>query len=507
MYEKILWWAKTHPQNPLPYDLIVASIFESKCKEPEVFYNPKMVRPLETFLDQCKTANHLAGLPNVVEEQFKAATGFSTTEIIGSEIWREIIECDSINDYIESKTFNSQREIHTLCKKIYSEYLNEPCFLNEKTMAKVYGQRGVAFSTQMRNLSRNVDSMEKWAEGTANQFWFGTNALRCISKRVDDLMNVERTPEKYREAIISLREAFNFSPLQIEMLKYFVCQSKEGNCPASLNKTIYIWGKEKQTGKTTIAATIVSILNGEKDHFQVAKYKSVLAQELQFQSFVAPKICSCRAVLLDEAAPRDTSKMYNIFKTRITSDGATVRFIHKNQVELAAKSNYVMTSNDPPWEFVADESDRRFFEFNIEKRHKKLSYAEIYDLFLNFIQQCYREREWQEWYDSMVKDTEVKGFENLNTNDIRSYIERNEFLKVISEGSSQVSIGTFYQQVAIFEKNVAKKTIINCVTELFGEPIKKSTWRKSDIVKVLTERLAKDKAMFEDGEIQSDLPF
>ena len=113
----------------------------------------------------------------------------------------------------------------------------------------------------------------------------------------------------------------------------------------------------------------------------------------------------------------------------------------------------------------------------------------------------------------MAKDTEVKGFENINANDVQSYIERSDFLKTILDGSSQVSIGVFYQQVGIFEKNVAKKTIVNCVTEMFGEPIKKSTWRRSDIVRVLKERIAKNNTYFDedqksmDFENGDDLPF
>ena len=224
MYEKILWWQKNHLENSLPYDLVVAAAFLAKCDNPEQYYSSNMIFPINDFVKHCKVGNYLTKNTEVIDEQFKAATGFSTTDIISSKIWREIIEMDSINDYLAANTFDSQREIYATCKKIYSEYLNEPCFLNDKSMAKVYGQRGLAFSTQMRNLSRNVDSMEKWAEGTANQFWFGSNALRCISKRVDDLLNVEQTDEKYREAVICLRESFCFSPLQIEMLKYFGCQ-------------------------------------------------------------------------------------------------------------------------------------------------------------------------------------------------------------------------------------------------------------------------------------------
>jgi len=500
MYKKILWWVKTHTEKPLPYSLLVACIFHEKVEPEPYFESTAKTLDLKQFKIDCSESNQFAGKDSVIEREFKDATGIEISDLISSEIWREIIELDSINDYFANNTFDSQNEIKVRCKKIYSEYLNEKCFTDPKKTLKIYGQRGASLITQMFNLSKYVDSMEKWAEGTANQFWFGSNAIRCITRMVNELLKCEQTPELYRKSIIALKDAFKFSDFQIEMLRYAICQSKYGDCPASKNKAVYIWGKEKGSGKTTIAAMIVSILNGEKDHLNIARYKSTLAQELQFQTFVAPKICSCRAVILDEAAPKDTSKMYNIFKTRITSDGATVRFIHKNQVDLSGKANYWMTSNDPPWEFVQDESERRFLEFNIEKRYQNLTTIEIYNLFLNFIQQCKKEPDWEAWYDSMQLGTEVKGMESKNIDDIRSYFETDEFFKIINNGASQVTVGTFYQQVNFFEKNVSKQTVMNCVVAMFGEPVKKSTWRKKDIIEVLSNIKMENNELFEGDE-------
>jgi len=505
MYKKLLWWIKNHPEKPLSYQLLVAAIFAEKCDPEPYFQYVKNGFKLDQFIQDCSKSNNFASNEKGINMAFVEDTTFSIYDLIGSEIWQEIITKDSINDFIAEKTFDSQNEIRLLCKKIYSEYLNEPCFLNEKKITQIYGQRGFAFSAQMRNLSRSVDTMERWSEGTANQYWFGSNAIRCISKRVEDLMNVEQTPDLYKKSVIDLTEAFHFSSLQIEMLKYFVCQSKEYNCPASLNKAVYFWGKGKGTGKTTIAATIVSILNGEKDHFNIRNYESTLAQELGFKDFVSPKICSCRAVLLDEAMPKDSSKSYDTLKNRITSDGVDVRFIHKNQVHLQAKANYVFTSNHPLSYFVQDESERRFLEFWIDKKYKTLTYAEIYELFLNFIRQCKRDRDWQEWYDSMQKDTEVKGLESKDIDDIRSFFETPGFINEVLHGAAQVSIGTFYQHVFKFDKNASKQIIRECVVDVFGEPIKPSTWKKADVLEKLKD-LPSFKHLTELSN-QNDVPF
>jgi len=486
MYKKILWYARKHTDKPLSYSLLVACIFHEKC-DPEPYYNEKMVYKKDQFFEDCKKPNQFAGNISGIETEFKSNSGIELSDLIGSEIWQEIIEMDSIYDFIEKKIFNSQYEIKKLCEKIYSEYLDEKALTDQKKIMAIYGKRGVALSTQMWNLCRNIDAKERWADSTANLYWFGSNAIRCITERLRKIMNVEQSPDLYLKAAIDLKECFGFSNLQIEMLKYFICQSRDGDCPSHKNKAIYIWGDNKNVGKTTIASTIVCILNGEKDISNARLYKSSMAQELGWESHTAPMICSCRAVLMDEAMPKDSSKSYGTFKDRITSDGVKVRFVFKNQIDIDAKANYVFTSNDPLEYFVQDKKERRFLEYHIEKKYSNLTYEKIYDVFLKFIQQCKRDRDWVEWSESMSDDTEVKGIESKDIDDIRSFFETASFATEIKNGASQVSIGTFYQHVFKFDKNASKQTIRECIVDMFGEPVKPSTWKKLDILEILKD--------------------
>lgn len=495
MYKKILWWIKNRPDCPLSYALIVATVVAENLNPKDYYQNWKL-KSLDDFIADCNSNNKVFDSENTIKNQFFSDTGVDLNELIGSEILQEVIKCDNINDFINYKTFNSQDEIRDICIKIHSDFMNEACFLAPiKNIGKIYGQRGISFAIQMQNINKGVDNRDRWAEGTANQFWFGSNAIRCISKRVDELLNVERTDESYRTSVINLIDAFGFSPLQVEMLKYFVCQSRDGDCPAHRYKAIFIWGENKAVGKTTIASTIVSILNGEKDISNIRKYESDLPQELGFKDHVAPLICSCRAVLLDEAMPKDSSKSYGSLKKRITSTGAKVRFVFKNQIDIPAKPNYIFLSNDPLETFVQDKSERRFFEFHIEERKKNLGYKEIYDLFLHFIQQCRRDKDWLEWSDSMAKDTEVRGLESRDVDDVKSYFDAKGFYEKIEWYGSQISIGVFYKHVSDFDKNVSKKTIRDCVVSIFGEPYKPSTWRKSDIINILNKRKDEDERL------------
>jgi hypothetical protein len=166
--------------------------------------------------------------------------------------------------------------------------------------------------------------------------------------------------------------------------------------------------------------------------------------------------------------------------------------VYKNQIDVEAKANYVFTSNDPLLTFIQDKSDRRFLEFEISQKHKNLTYLEIHSLFLQFIQQCHRSKDWQLWYDEMQSDTEVKGIESQSIDDFVSYFKTTEFVNKIQNCACQVSIGIFYQYVKLYEQNFNKQLVRECITKLFGEPVKPSTWRKSDIIKALTESAAED---------------
>lgn len=485
VYKKILRWQKSHLQNPLPPPMVSAAIFATK-EDPELYFSENFLSvDKETFIKNCSEKNHFFGQESALKNDFFNQTGFNISDLLSSEVWNEILEFDSLTEYLETKTFNSKQDVKNLCKRIFNDYLNEPIFRDPKKMVNIYLQRGYMYSEQMKGICKGIDNREKWIEGTANQLWFGTYALKCITDRFQKLMDVEQSEILYKKAVIELKEAFHWSDLQIEMLKYFVCQSKEANCPPSLNKALYFWSDKKGTGKTTVAATIVCILNGEPSHSDVRKFKSELPQELGFKDHVAPMICSARAVLLDEAMPSDTSKSYGSLKTRITSDGAKVRFIYKNQIDIECKANYVFTSNDPLIKFVQDKSERRFLEYEISQKYKNLTYEQIYNIFLQFIQQCNRTREWQEWYDSMAVDTEVKGIESQTIDDITSYFQTKTFLQKIENSPCQISIGVFYEHVNTFEKNFNKQLVRECMIKLFGNPNRPSMWRKSDVVKGL----------------------
>ena len=88
-----------------------------------------------------------------------------------------------------------------------------------------------------------------------------------------------------------------------------------------MNKAIYFWGTQKQTGKTTIARTLVAILNGDKFE-NAGTYESSLPHELQYGAHDLPLAALYNAVMIDESLPKEASKSYNIVKKALTSSSA-----------------------------------------------------------------------------------------------------------------------------------------------------------------------------------------
>lgn len=506
MYKKIVFWMKRN--NKLPYAIMVAVIYKEKLN-PNDFYNENIAVSKERFIEDCSKPNFLSDEKSLLS--YCRDVGIPLDDLIESEIWHDILCYDSINEYLNAQEFENIGQIEELCSRIYKEYIEEDTFADRKKMLNIYGNKGVIMAQQFNNVARSVDGRERWLTATSLSLWFGKNAIKQIDNAVRKLMNEKQTTEKYNIAKKDLMQNFNFTELQCEMFKYSICQSLDPEIPASLNKALYIWGDEKGTGKTTIAGTLVCILNGEKSYNSNlrAKYESTFAQEVGIKDFVAPKICSCRAVLLDEAMPKDSSKSYDSLKKRLTSDGATVRFIHKNQQELEAKANYFFTSNAPLSAFVQDEKERRFFEIRIEKKHKKLTYNEIYKLFLNFAKQCKREKDWQEWYDEMEKTTEVFGFAKGENEDIQSVIELPIFYEMLLQsGRYQFMVGDFTRHVREYLGYSVKNSQIKDVCiKMFGEPKYPSRWAKYQVIDVLSEIHANIITEEKEKEEDDKLPF
>jgi hypothetical protein len=287
-----------------------------------------------------------------------------------------------------------------------------------------------------------------------------------------------------------------------------------------MNKSIYLWGQEKQTGKTTIARAIVTILNGDKfDNF--GRYESSLKAELQYNDHELPLSAYCNAVLLDEAMPKDASKTYGGVKQALTSDTTRYNQKYKSIKTIPVKRYYFCTSNEPATDFIQDKNERRFYVIEMNKKPKQISFKEIYSIWKDFCVNAEPEQDWQEWYNSF-EFADGAGTRDMNEVINELILRRDEFFP---DGKTYVTPVQIARLIYKNEPSISQKQAVrSAMEEIFNDfrvASNPSNYRTSDCfskaLELYNELSFEDKESgkiaeeVESGkiaeEVENDLPF
>lgn len=307
----------------------------------------------------------------------------------------DVVYAGGLQRWANSQDVSSAEELNNRLFNIMRRTTIDEAFLN-KTSQKLFPPLFNHF--QLCEYLDKKGKLADEAEVIADIAWNGVICKRITQERANALFSA---PDKikYRQAANKLRSVYGFSEVDIDKFRYFVCEVRHEGHDPSKNKSLYLWSDEKQTGKTTVGKCIVTIMNG--DTLQNAhKYESTLATELQFNDHDLPKAAIYECVLLDEAAPKDTSKSYNGFKSKLTNNGCTYNPKHKRIINLKCKRFYCFTSNDAPNRFVKDAEERRLIAIEFKSLTNKVSEADVYRMWLDFCVNCEPESNWTQWYDS-----------------------------------------------------------------------------------------------------------
>ena len=89
--------------------------------------------------------------------------------------------------------------------------------------------------------------------GKDSQVWHGELAVARLNERVGEMFKDAPDKSKYNEAVARMKEIWNFSDIDIEGLKYFVCQTREEHINPSLNKSLYIYSEAKKQERQVLA--------------------------------------------------------------------------------------------------------------------------------------------------------------------------------------------------------------------------------------------------------------
>ncbi len=374
----------------------------------------------------------------------------------------DIVHAGGLLKWAEGLEVNSQAELYQKVMRAIRLTIAEPVFQDKKKI-DIFPPFANFFYYCQR-LDRNGRTAEE-ANGVSNVAWNGVICRRNITNRTREMF-AHPDPQKFKIAAEKIKEVYKYTDANIEALRYFVCQSRHENHNPSMNKAIYHWGDEKQTGKTTVAKTIIAILNGDILE-NAGTYESNLNIELQYDKHACPKAALFNSVLLDEAAPKDSRKSYPAVKSKLTNNSCDFDPKYKMVITIPCKRYYYFTSNDPIYDFVQDHKERRFLEIHSTEKPVQMSFEDIYKLWFDFCTNATPEENWQVWYNSFAF------IEGLATKDVDEIV--NEiFLRWESVFSTVTGTYTTAKQVAdkLFKNEPTpeqKRGVRTAMEKLFSE--------------------------------------
>jgi predicted P-loop ATPase len=240
-----------------------------------------------------------------------------------------------------------------------------------------------------------------------------------------------------------------------------------------------------KTGKTTSATMLVSLLNGDTNEANIARYSSTLANEMQVKSFAVPKISECNAVLMDECFFADMGKMYADFKRFITSSNGRARLPYGQEFEWTGQPNYIATSNDSLQKFIKDWSDRRYLSVEFKaKPTERLDFDEIKALWASFVLNSTRDKDWSTWAEELAPVSEEKGDRTEVTEELEIDLRKLAMIERI------LALSTPSKSPACAQNHVALKTFVDWFSESMGtvEAHKRKAEIEAAVIKVYGAR-------------------
>lgn len=410
----------------------------------------------------------------------------------------DIVHAGGLQKWAESLEVKSERELYDKIIFAIRKTVSDPIF-NDRARVNNFPPFANFFYYCQR-LDRNGKASSE-AEAIADLAWNGVICRRNLAENVAKMFTDKPDAKKFNAACTRIHDTWGFSAKEIDAIRYFVCQTRHENHNPSLNKNIYLWGTAKGTGKTTVARSIVTILNGDSfDNF--GRYESTFNTEMAYNDHDLPLAALYNAVLLDESMPKDTKKSYGSIKRVLTSGTHNYNPKFRQIVNIKCKRFYFCTSNEDITDFVQDATERRFFAISIERKPEQLTFEEIYQIWFDFCTNAVPEENWQAWYNSFDY---VDGLALKDMTEIKNEIilRKNELFSTLQGAGTYFTIKQLASQLFKNEPTrEQKKSVAYAVTEMFSDcrcKSNKALFQKSMCYEKLQEIEAID-----DNEIGND---
>lgn len=433
--------------------------------------------------------------------KMKSVCATNSTREKPSDLVRMYIEHEenggTVSTFLTRFEFESREEIGKAVRDLAFAIVGDRWVSDKYTQETVVRMK--CLHKRFSNICTNPDKFDKYPMALSGELWHGGYSRKRVEQAAELLM-IDVIDDYWQRACNDIRVLYHLNDTDIEKLRFFVCQVRAGESfPNSLRRMLYIWGNAKMTGKTTVATMIVSILNGDRNFNNIAKYSTSLAYEMQIKSFAVPKISECNACLMDECFYADMGKTYADFKRFITSSGGTARLPFGQEFAWSGYPNYVATSNDPLQRFIKDWNDRRYLSVEFTAAPTvQLSFEQIFDLWHVFICGCKPEADWKTWADDIARSANEIGERTERSNEFEIELKRSEFLDFViskvcmsdrvSSSDNHISLKFFVDyfatQIGAAEAQKRREEIEHAVLNVYGERYSTQTyWLLSDLKK------------------------
>jgi len=424
---------------------------------------------------------------------------YSTTSTSSqmADLTAEIVETNSIQLLLQEFDFNDEREVAQSIRRCY-ECIIADAYLRSDDVRK-NNPILLSFYNRYKKHYTTI-AFEGYCENTAKQMWLSFFAKKKRDEQLAKLIQSTPQQELYEQASERLKKIYKFTNEDITKLKLFCVQALKGRSfPDSLRRMLYLYSEEKKTGKTTFARVLAEVLNGWECYEDSNLFNSQLSIEMQIQNYSVPKVAQYNCVVLDECFYSDMQKTYARFKEIITSRDGEGRLPYGQPFKWEGVRNYIATSNENLSTFIADWSDRRYYNIDFKGVPEQVSELELFALIKQFVNNVNTDNYTAE-ITLNYNELEVSGTKTINCNDYKIEMQQELFVKwlqdmncdcdkkfaIVNRLTTKKIVEYFASQKGSNAMN-QRKEIERAFTDVYGEKYNGQYWLLPDIKKKIKE--------------------
>lgn len=451
----------------------------------------------------------------------KTSSHDNPSEMVSGYLFADA-ELRTFAEWLQDYDFTTQAEIEHAVRLFLSVICSD-AYINRKHLDEINPQAD-KIAKRFKKIVYDEEKSSRFCKKMASEVWNEGYADKLRKARTAKMFHVEQSKEEFKKAWNTIKEIYGLSDLDLNKIHFFVEQVKDdGNFPNSLRRMLYIWGREKMTGKTTSASYIVATLNGFYDIDKISEMSSSLAYEMQIRNYAVPRISECNAVLMDECFYADMGKTYADFKKFLTSSNGRARLPYGQEFEWHGYPNYVATSNEPLQKFIKDWGDRRYLSVEFKtKPTKKLSIPEVGELWRTFIINSTRSKSWTEWAQELEPIAEEVGEMEEVASEFEVELQQSGFINFLlnkdkaknrysadNKITLKVFVDYFANSVGAVQAQKRKSEIEKAVLNVYGDRYSTTNyWMLDELQKKASELLEKINESETDTITKTiDLPF